>query len=88
MAEPEIQEAQSFVKPDSPSEEADDAHKSNDSSLNVEENINKLYSFLEKELGWSKEEIARRVKAHPEAHTVEQWFPHASQLFPGVFIYI
>lgn len=53
-----------------------------------EDNISSLYAYLERELGWSESDRARRVRSHPPAHTVEDWRPHALELFPNVRDYL
>lgn len=61
-------------------------HSIANESTMVAASIAALYSCLEQTLAWSPSEIAARVQEHPPAHTVEQWAPYATQLFPGVHL--
>lgn len=55
-----------------------------DDKAAIEKNRQELYSFLKSSLKWSDEQLANSTKSHPPSHTVEEWLPHGTKLFPSV----
>jgi len=47
-----------------------------------DEKRKEMFNFVSKATGLSLEELSLRTKQHPAAHTIEEWQPFATSLFP------